>query len=95
MPIILVFKKLRQGWVWWHMTLIQELSGSSDKDFCEFEAILVYIESSKIARTTKRDPVSKQNKTNKKHNQPNKQKQAPRKQKNNKQTTKQKKKKKK
>ena len=58
-------------------------------------AILVYIESSKIARTTKRDPVSKQNKTNKKHNQPNKQKQAPRKQKNNKQTTKQKKKKKK
>lgn len=43
MPIILVFKKLRQGWVWWHMTLIQELSGSSDKDFCEFEAILVYI----------------------------------------------------
>jgi hypothetical protein len=46
--------------------------GGRGRQISEFEASLVYKVSSRIARATQRNPVSKQNKT--KHKQTNKQK---------------------
>jgi hypothetical protein len=56
-------KDLRRGRVWWHMPLIPALGRQRQADF-EFEASLVYRVSSRTARATQRNPVSKkQNKT--------------------------------
>jgi hypothetical protein len=76
------FKNTRCG-PWWHIPLIPAL-GSKGGGFFEFEASLVYRVSSRTARVTQRNPVSKtqtnkqtKNPKNKKPtNQTNKQKQG-------------------
>ena len=48
-----------------HTPLLPALGRQKQEDFCEFEANLTYIVSSRTARATQRNPVSKtkQNKT--------------------------------
>ena len=46
-------------WVKWHTSLILALGRQRQEDLCEFEASLVYRASSKTARATQRNPVSK------------------------------------
>jgi hypothetical protein len=48
---------------WWYMPLIVALRRQRQVDLCEFEASLAYKVSSRMARATERNPVSKQNKT--------------------------------
>jgi hypothetical protein len=50
------------GWAWWHMPLIP----ARGRWISEFEASLVYRVSSRIARATQRNPVSKNQKKKKK-----------------------------
>ena len=45
----------------YYAPLIPTLGRQRQVDFCEFEASMVYIVSSRPARATQRDPVSKQN----------------------------------
>ena len=53
---------------WWHTPLIPALGRPRQADLCEFEASLVYRVSSRTARDTQRNPVSKnQNKETKKN----------------------------
>ena len=51
--------------VWWLKPLIPALGTQRQADICEFEASLVYRVSSRAARATQRNPVSKTNKQNK------------------------------
>ena len=44
---------------WWCIPLIAVLRRQRHVDLCEFEAILVYIVSSRTARATQINPVSK------------------------------------
>ena len=50
---------------WWRTPLIPALGGR-DRQISEFEVSLVYRVSSRTARATQRDPVSKKNKSKKK-----------------------------
>jgi hypothetical protein len=52
------------GW-WWHTPLIPGLGGRG-RQISEFEASLVYRVSSRTARATQRNPVSKNQKRKKK-----------------------------
>jgi hypothetical protein len=45
--------------VWWLKPLIPALGTQRQADICEFEASLVYRVSSRAARATQRNPVSK------------------------------------
>ena len=59
-------KKWRLDRGMWHTSLISAL-GRQQADFCEFEASLVYRVSSRTARNTQRNPVSKSQKKKKFH----------------------------
>lgn len=45
--------------VWWHTPLTLVFGRQGQTDLCEFLASLIYIVSSRIAKTTEKDPVSK------------------------------------
>ena len=61
-------KKGIKSRVWWHMFLILALGSQRQVDLCEFEASLVYIESSRTARTIiQRNPILKTKQQNKTH----------------------------
>ena len=45
--------------MWWCIPLIPELQRQRQVDLCEFETSLVYRASSRIARATQKNPVSK------------------------------------
>jgi hypothetical protein len=47
---------------WWLMPLIPAFMRQRQADFCKFEASLVYRPSSRPARATQRNPVSKNKK---------------------------------
>ena len=49
-------------------SVIPALERQRQVDFCEFEASLVYKASSRIAKATQRNPVSKNKQTNKQTN---------------------------
>lgn len=51
-----------KSWVWWCMPSIPELGRQRQKDLCEFQAILVFIMSSRPVRVTQQSPVSKKKK---------------------------------
>jgi hypothetical protein len=53
------------GWTWWHTPLILALWRQRQRqaDLYDFKASLVYKESSRTARATQRNPVSKQQPT--------------------------------
>jgi hypothetical protein len=72
-------KNNNQGQVWWHTPLIP---GGRGRWISEFEVSLVYKASSRTARATQRNPVSKTKKTKNKTN-----KQTKNTKKQNKQTT--------
>lgn len=58
-PYNLLFKiHISCGW-WWHEPLISALGRQEQADLYEMEASLVYKVSSRIARDTKSNPVSK------------------------------------
>jgi len=44
---------------WWYAPLIPALRRQRQADHCEFEASLVYRMSSRIAKATQRNPVSR------------------------------------
>ena len=50
---------------WWHTPLVPALRRQRQENLCEFEASLAYKASSRTARTTQKNPVSKTNKQNK------------------------------
>jgi hypothetical protein len=52
---------------WWHTPLIKALGGRG-RQISEFEASVVYRVSSRTARATQRNPVSKSKQTNKNKN---------------------------
>jgi hypothetical protein len=51
--------KMLEAEQWWPMPLIPALRRQRQEGLCEFTASLVYRVSSRIARTTQRNPVSK------------------------------------
>jgi hypothetical protein len=55
-------KKKVQSWAWWFLS---QHSGGRGRQISEFEASLVYKVSSRAARTTQRNPVSKKKKKKK------------------------------
>ena len=53
------------GQAWWHTPLIPALRMQRQGNLCEFEASLVYSASSRTARATQRNFVSRNQKTDK------------------------------
>jgi hypothetical protein len=54
-----------QGQAWCHIPLIPARGRQKQGDICEFKASQVYIASSRLARATQSDPVSKEQKKKK------------------------------
>jgi hypothetical protein len=52
--------------MWWCIPLVPELQRQRQVDLCEFETCLVYRASSRIARATQKNPVTKKKKKKKK-----------------------------
>jgi hypothetical protein len=57
--------KTKQSQAWWRTPLIPALGGGRGRQISEFKASLVYRVSSRTARTTQRNPISKNQKQNK------------------------------
>jgi hypothetical protein len=51
--------KIGNNGQWWHMLLIPTLGRQKQADLCESEASMLYRASSRTARATQRNPVSK------------------------------------
>lgn len=49
---LVVLTKMESGWVGWHMPFNPTLWQQRQSDLCEFRVSMVYIESSKLMRTT-------------------------------------------
>jgi hypothetical protein len=73
----LVLVAVKETWAWvclesvrhfWRTPLILALGKQRQEDLCEFQASLVYRVSSRIARSTQRNPVSRNKQTNKQAN---------------------------
>jgi hypothetical protein len=61
----ILFKRFFLTRQWWIMSLIPEFRRQRQVDLCEFKAGLVYRISSRTARDTQKDPVSKKKKKEK------------------------------
>jgi hypothetical protein len=67
---LFLFLNILAVW-WWHLPLIPTLGRQRQEALCEFKASLVYKSSSRIARATQRNPVSKKQKNKQTKKNPN------------------------